>query len=153
MKINKDSSCPPFKFSSVIRPWGCYGLYSENEKCTTKILYINKDQLLSMQYHFKRSQYYLVLDDGFIIEYSDEPVPKSILNNPKEPDRFHELEAFLKEHLISVQAKEGDMFGFLHFIVHRATYNGDRDVGRILDVAFGENDEEDIVRIKDAYGR
>jgi hypothetical protein len=51
------------------------------------------------------------------------------------------------------RGKEGDMFGFSRFIIHRALYKGDREYGRILDLAFGVNDEGDIVRVTDKYGR
>lgn len=143
----------PFKNSTENRPWGYYGLYADNEKCTTKILYINKNESLSMQYHFRRDQLYIVLDDGFLIDYSTKPVPQEIIEEPDELKRFLSLENFLKDNLISVIAREGDMFGFRRFVVHRATYRGNRTFGRALDIAMGENDEQDIIRIKDKYGR
>lgn len=153
MRLFKDTMVEPFKASVEHRPWGHYGLYSDNEKCTSKILYVKKGEKLSMQYHFKRDQFYLLLDDDFIIDYSDKPVPEKILNEPDEPKRFAALEKFLKDNLITVRASDGDMFGFHRNVVHRTTYLGDRKFGRVLDMAFGENDELDIVRIEDNYGR
>jgi len=153
MKLYSDTQFLPFKYSTENRPWGYYGLYSDNENCTTKILYINKNESLSMQYHFCRSQFYLILDNDFIIDYSSEPVSDSIINETDEEKRFQELEEFLKNNLITTTASEMDMFGFRERVVHRAKYIGDRDYGRILDVAFGNNIESDIVRIKDSYGR
>lgn len=154
MKFTKPSLIPqPFKAMTEQRPWGYYGLYSENEKCTSKILYIAPQQQLSMQYHFKRDQFYLILDDDFIIEYSTQPVPIQIINNINEEERFKQLEKFLEEHLIQHEAKDGDMFGFHRLVVHRAKYVGNKAFGKVLDIAFGYNDEEDIVRIQDNYGR
>ena len=88
-----------------------------------------------------------------VIDYSSEPVSDSIINETDEEKRFQELEEFLKNNLITTTASEMDMFGFRERVVHRAKYIGDRDYGRILDVAFGTNIESDIVRIKDSYGR
>lgn len=153
MKLKEDEVVKPFKHEIVKRPWGFYGVYADNEPNTTKILYIKKDQMLSMQYHFKRAQFYLALDDDFIIEYSSEPVPDSIINETDELKRFKELEDFLNEKLVTEIVKEGEMFGFKEKVVHRAIYKGSKEYGRCLDVAFGENDEEDIVRIRDKYKR
>lgn len=153
MKLNVETKIQPFKAYVVNRPWGHYGLYSDNELCTSKILYIKRNEMLSMQYHFKRSQFYLLLDDDFVIEYSNNPVPLEIINNPKEPERFEQLEDFLLNNLTITVGYENDMFGFHKLVVHRASYQGKRKYGRILDLAFGINDEEDIVRIKDAYNR
>ena len=52
-----------------------------------------------------------------------------------------------------VKSKSGEMFGFSIGEVHRAEYTGKQKYGRILDIAFGENDEGDITRIEDKYGR
>jgi len=153
MKIDPYMIASPFMAHIERRPWGHYGLYSENEVCTCKILFIAKDEMLSMQYHFKRDQFYFVLDDNFIIQYSSIPVPKEILENQDEQQRFKDLELFLEDNLITHQANEGDMFGFHRQVVHRATYVGSNEYGKILDLAFGENDEDDIVRIADKYGR
>jgi len=153
MKLYVNTNIKPFKSKIVERPWGHYGLYSDNEKCTCKILFIKKNELLSMQYHFMRDQFYMALDDGFTVEYSNKPVPQEIVNDPEEPRRFNRLEAFLKENMLTETIQEGEMFGFHRFVVHRAIYNGNKEYGRVLDIAFGHNDEEDIVRIHDKYGR
>jgi len=158
MKLEVGTEIKPFKINMVSRPWGVYGLYADNVKSTTKILYIKPNESLSMQFHFRRCQLYLALDDDFIVQYSTVPVPKEILDMPDEQPKFDLLNKFLDEHLITTTANEGDLYGFHKFIVHRTTYKGKRDYGRILDVALGieegdENDELDIVRIRDEYGR
>jgi len=152
MKLN-DKCVAPFKSEVIHRPWGHFGLYADNVISTSKILYIKPQEKLSLQYHFQRAQFYLLLDDSFIIDYSIKPVPKTIIDNPNEAERIIQLEEFLKDNLVTVEANEGDEFGFHEFVVHRATYVGNRSYGRILDLAFGINDESDIFRIKDLYGR
>jgi len=153
MKIENNYMIKPFTALRFDRPWGYYGLYSDNEQCTCKVLYVYKNEMLSMQYHFQRDQFYLVMDDGFTIEYSKIPIPQYIIDDTDEEKRFRNTEDFLKENLVTVEASEGDMFGFRRLVVHRAFYKGNKDIGRILDIAFGYNDEEDIIRIKDKYNR
>lgn len=154
MKLFLNTDIVPFKAEVVERPWGHYGLYSDNEKCTCKILFIKKGECLSLQYHFKRSQFYMALDNSFLIEYSDIEVPDILINEKNEDHKILSFNKFLQEHLVKTIAKEGDMFGFKYKIIHRATYIGDRDYGRCLDVALGiENDENDIIRLRDNYGR
>jgi len=153
MKLEKRKSVNPFKSDEIKRPWGYYGLYADNEPSTSKILYIKKGEMLSMQYHFKRDQFYLILDDDFIIEYSDKPIEKNMINHPCEDTRVKYFENFIEKNIITVRAKEGDMFGFHRFVAHRAAYLGNKKYGRILDIAFGINDESDIVRLIDKYGR
>ena len=153
MKLFLNTDIVPFKAEVVERPWGHYGLYSDNEKCTCKILFIKKGELLSMQWHFLRDQFYMALDGGFTVDYSNKPVPQEIINDSEDQRRFQRLEEFLKNNLITCDVKEGEMFGFHRFVVHRAAYNGNREYGRVLDLAFGYNDEQDITRIQDKYGR
>lgn len=153
MILLNNSSHPPFRALLTERPWGYYGLYSDNEPCTCKILYIKKNEMLSLQYHFNRDQFYMSLDPGFTVQYSNRPLPEDILNNPDDNSRIAAMNDFLQKYLITCEVKEGDMFGFHRGVVHRASYAGDREFGRVLDIAFGENDENDIVRINDKYGR
>ena len=153
MRITSTKIIQPFKHETVERPWGFYGLYSDNEPCTSKILYIQPQETLSLQVHFKRDQFYLILDGPFLIHYSTKPIPQEIIENPNEPQRFKDTEDFLVAHLVSETANEDDMFGFHKLVVHRAQYLGNKKYGRILDIAFGHNDETDIVRLQDKYYR
>ena len=154
MKLEKGNIIKPFCADTVTRPWGYYGLYADNIKSTTKILYIKKGELLSLQYHFRRDQQYVMLDGDFLIDYSDKQVPLSIINDKNEDRRIKNFEKFLNKNMISTKACEGDIFCFHRRVIHRATYNGNREYGRFLDIAFGTNMEEgDIIRIEDKYGR
>jgi hypothetical protein len=153
MKLLDNIVEKPFMSLIEHRPWGHYGLYADNVQCTAKILYIKKGESLSLQQHFLRDQEYILLDDGFTIEYSDIEVPDSLINEPNEDWKIICFKKFLEEHLVTTVGNEGDIFGFKRKIIHRASYNGDRKFGRALDLAMGTNDEKDIYRIKDQYGR
>jgi len=153
MKLLENIVEKPFSTLIEHRPWGHYGLYSDNTPSTTKVLYIKQGESLSLQYHFKRDQLYVLLDDDFNIEYSKVEVPDKLINEEIEDWRVKGFEKFLKENFIKTPGSAGDMFGFKRKVLHRASYNGNRKYGRILDVAFGINDEEDIYRVSDKYGR
>ena len=136
-----------FKNHIINRPWGLFNTFADNEQCTVKILKVLPGQSLSMQVHQYRDQFYYLFDNDFIVEYSTRPIDFILLNNP------NALVQWLTEYMIHHEAKEGEMFGFRRGVIHRLSYNGFRDFGRCLDIAFGWNDEEDIIRIKDNYGR
>jgi mannose-1-phosphate guanylyltransferase len=153
MIIKPEDNVIPFKHSAVKRPWGYYELYADNEPCTTKILFIKQGETLSLQYHLKRAQFYKLLSDKFIIQYSTTPVPLEIANLPDDDKKFKALETFLENNLVTIEGGFGDMYGFHEYCIHRAKYVGTQEVGLILDVAFGINDERDICRIRDEYSR
>ena len=153
MKLDINTKVKPFKSEVVERPWGIYKLYSSNEKCTTKILFVKKGETLSLQYHLMRSQLYEIIDGPFEIQYSTEPVPMSFVEMPDNEIKFQVLEDFLTRHLITEIANEGDLYGFQQRIIHRAKYLGEREYGRFLDLAWGKNSEDDVYRIRDEYSR
>lgn len=146
MKIDKEGKIDVFKNIIEHRPWGYFGLYADNEPCTCKILFIKSGEMLSLQLHQKRSQFYYLIDPC-IIRYSVHPVPHNLLGNIKA------LKTFAAYDMITLSGQEGDLFGFKKRVIHRVGYVGPRDYGRLLDIAFGENDENDIIRIEDKYGR
>lgn len=149
MRITQEGITGSFKNINVDRPWGYFGLYSDNEPCTSKILYLRHGQCLSMQLHQKRSQFYLLLDDKFMLEFSDMPVPVDIVIKGD----IKKIDGWFTDHRKLYEGKEGDMFGFEKRTIHRIIYIGERKYGRCLDLAFGKNDEKDIIRLDDQYGR
>ena len=52
----------------VKKPWGKFRQYALNEKCTVKIITVNKNQILSKQKHKKRSEFWVILDTSLIVE-------------------------------------------------------------------------------------
>jgi len=105
------------------RPWGWFREFIENEKDTVKILFIKKGESFSLQKHHNRDEFWKVLSGDPDIMVGDK----------------------------TVQAKPGDEFEILPEVEHRiAAPTGDVEV---LEISRGKFSEEDIVRIKDKYGR
>ena len=108
----------------VDKPWGSFERYTHNLASTVKIITVAPGGVLSSQYHHKRDELWVTLDPGALVELGGEVV---------EPEVGEEL--FIPRGT-----------------VHRLSAAGDRTV-RILEVSFGEFEEDDIVRLDDAYGR
>ena len=153
MKITKENMAEIFPIGLTERPWGDFLLYADNRKCTVKILRVKKGEMLSLQYHFRRSQLYVLLSDDFVIDYSDKAVAQNIIDDPDEFSRIRYFENFLKENMVTVKANKWDTFYFQKRIIHRAHYIGKEEYGTFLDVAFGQNSEDDVIRLDDKYGR
>ena len=105
------------------RPWGSFRQFTENESSTIKIISVNTGQKLSLQYHKKRSEFWVVLAGNPSITIGE----------------------------TTIAAKKGDEFSIPKETIHRIGAP-DNDV-EILEIASGEFDENDIVRLDDAYGR
>ena len=105
------------------RPWGFFRQFTQSEQSTVKLINVKDGQRLSLQYHLKRSEFWVVL-----------------VGNPKVT--IGDMEKV---------AKVGDEFEIPQKAIHRIEAP-DGDV-QILEIAFGDFDEDDIVRIEDAYGR
>jgi mannose-1-phosphate guanylyltransferase/mannose-1-phosphate guanylyltransferase/mannose-6-phosphate isomerase len=105
------------------RPWGGFEQFTLNEKSTVKILKINPGQKLSIQKHKNRSEFWVILDN-----------PAKITVGKK-----------------TFRANKGDEIFIKKGQIHTVeTYS---KVVRILEIAFGNFNENDIIRLKDKYGR
>jgi mannose-6-phosphate isomerase-like protein (cupin superfamily) len=105
------------------RPWGNFERFTQNESSTVKIITVNAGGELSLQYHAKRSEFWKILSGNPTITSGDKIV------QAKPGDEF--FQAAKQNHRIQAGAMEA----------------------KILEVAFGEFDENDIVRLEDKYGR
>lgn len=105
------------------RPWGGFEQFTHNEKSTVKILTVNPKKRLSLQFHKKREEFWRVLDGQVKVTIGDK----------------------------TVKAKTGDEFVIPKKTNHRL--EGLNKTGKILEIAFGDFDENDIVRLEDDYGR
>lgn len=105
-----------------IRPWGSENRFIANQKSTVKILNVKKGEHPSIQYHHKRDEYWYVISGK----------GKILIGNEWK------------------QAKQGDDFFITKQTVHSA--EGIDDNFKILEISFGEFDQEDIVRLEDKYG-
>ena len=105
------------------RPWGKFEQFTHNEKTTVKIITVNPKQKLSLQYHNKRKEFWRFLDN-----------PAKITIGKK---------------IIKVKAGS-------EFIIRKKTLHTVEALNkpvRFLEIAYGNFDEKDIVRIEDRYGR
>jgi mannose-1-phosphate guanylyltransferase/mannose-6-phosphate isomerase len=107
----------------VERPWGSFDQYAFNQDVTVSLMAIQPGQRLSLQSHTGRSELWIVLDEGAEIIVDDEVL---------HPRRMAEI-------WIPVGAK------------HRLSSLGTEV--RVLEVAFGNWQQEDIVRFSDDYQR
>jgi mannose-6-phosphate isomerase len=109
---------------AVEKPWGRFEQYTHNMLSTVKVITVQPGGALSLQYHHRRDELWVVLDPGVRIELDGRvihPEPEEKLFIPRQT-------------------------------VHRLSSTGDKPV-RILEISFGEFDEDDIVRLEDVYGR
>jgi mannose-1-phosphate guanylyltransferase/mannose-6-phosphate isomerase len=108
----------------VDKPWGKFEQYTHNLPCTVKIITVAPGGTLSRQYHHQRDELWVVLDPGARVELDDK-----VLHPTPEEKLF-----------------------IPRGTVHRLSSTGEAPV-RILEISFGEFDENDIVRLEDVYGR
>lgn len=111
------------KIHTVKKPWGKFKKYTMNELVTVKILTVEPGQYLSKQFHRMRDELWVPLDDGAEIEIGDKKI------FPR------------KEEEIWIPRN----------VVHRLG-SKDKKV-RVLEISFGNFDEEDVIRYEDKYGR
>ncbi|MFH1064458.1 MAG: phosphomannose isomerase type II C-terminal cupin domain [Candidatus Woesearchaeota archaeon] len=107
----------------IQKPWGDFVQFCHNEQCTVKILNVKANEELSLQYHNNRDEFWKILEGEASIIIGD----------------------------ITKQGKKGDEFFIKRLEKHRIR-TSDSDVS-ILEVSFGEFDENDIVRLEDKYDR
>lgn len=105
------------------RPWGHFDQFIKDEPCTVKIISVNKGESLSLQYHERRAEYWYVIEGN----------PKVTID-----DNITDL-------------RGGDECTIPKGSKHRLEAPYD-DI-RILEIATGDFDENDIVRLEDKYNR
>lgn len=106
-----------------VRPWGRFRRFTLNQQSTVKVITVEPGQRLSLQKHQHRDELWVALDAGLLVEIDGEVT----------------------------ETQEGDEFLVRRGSLHRLGSKESR--GRILEIAMGEFDEDDIERIEDVYGR
>lgn len=105
------------------RPWGSFEEFCKNEVCTVKMLTVNPNEELSLQYHNHRDEFWKIIAGKAKIVIGEQ----------------------------TINAKEEDEFFIERGIKHRIK-TGDSSV-KILEISFGKFNEQDIVRLEDKYNR
>jgi len=107
----------------VIRPWGEFSQYAHNEAVTVSLMTVRPNQRLSLQSHTARAELWVILDEGAIVQIGDD------ILHPKVGDELW----------IPAGAK------------HRLSSAG--PTVRVLEVAFGNWQQDDIIRYEDDFSR
>lgn len=105
------------------RPWGRFEKFHENKPCTVKLIHVNPNSRLSLQYHNKRSEFWKVINGTAMVELDGKTI---ILT-------------------------EGETITIPRQSKHRASALGSGCT--ILEISYGKFDENDIVRLDDDYNR
>jgi mannose-6-phosphate isomerase len=109
--------------TQVTRPWGAFKQYAFNEDVTVSLMTVQPGQRLSLQAHTGRAELWIALDDGAEVQIGEQTL---------HPGQGEEL---------WIPANTQHRLGA-----------GDRPV-RVLEVAFGNWQQADIVRFADDYTR
>jgi mannose-6-phosphate isomerase len=111
------------KIYSENRPWGKFEKFHENKPCTVKLIYVNANSRLSLQYHKKRSEFWKVIKGTAMVEIDEK----------------------------TVTLQEGETITIPRQTKHRVLALENDCI--ILEIAYGKFDENDIVRLEDDYHR
>ncbi len=106
------------------RPWGKFRSFPHPAAGAVKIITVDPGGTLSLQYHERRAEFWVALDEGLEITVGERtwrPAPDEEIYIPRGA-------------------------------AHRLRSVGSRPA-RIMEIWLGDSDEADIVRLDDAYGR
>jgi mannose-1-phosphate guanylyltransferase/mannose-1-phosphate guanylyltransferase/mannose-6-phosphate isomerase len=111
------------KVFQIERPWGNFRQFTENDLSTVKIITVKPNEILSLQSHEHRSEFWHVLAGSGTVEIGEMKKETTVGD----------------EHEIPVREK------------HRL--GAGPDGIQVLEIALGNFDEKDIVHYEDKYGR
>jgi mannose-6-phosphate isomerase len=107
----------------VDRPWGSFRQYANNQEVTVSLMTVLPGQRLSAQSHTGRAELWIALDDGAAIQVGE----------------------------TTYYPHPGDEVWIPAGTKHRLGSTG--PAVRVLEVAFGNWQQEDITRYEDGYNR
>lgn len=110
--------------SFVERPWGSFKQYAFNSDCTVSLMTVLPGQRLSLQSHNGRAELWIVLDEGAVVQVGE----------------------------TAREYKAGEEIWIPANEKHRLSCGGEKPV-RVLEVAFGNWQQDDIKRYADDYQR
>jgi mannose-6-phosphate isomerase len=106
------------------RPWGKFRSFPHKKAGSIKLITVNPNESLSLQYHNQRSEFWVALDKGLEVTVGEKVW---------QPQKNEEI-----------------------FIPQKAPHrvrNIGKSPARIMEIWIGSSNEDDIVRLKDIYGR
>jgi mannose-6-phosphate isomerase len=109
--------------STVEKPWGKFEQFTRNEPVTVKILTVNPHESLSLQLHNNRDEFWKILAGQGEITLGDSVVD------------VHEGDEYFIEKKQKHRIKAGSLSV------------------KVLEISFGDFDENDITRLEDKYNR
>ena len=126
MASDRDNDLENFrkKIQEDIRPWGKFRSFPHKQAGSIKIITVEPGGILSLQYHHRRSEFWVILDAGLEVTVGDKVW---------QPEKNEEI-------LVSRKTP------------HRLRCIG-REHARVMEIWLGYSDESDIVRLEDDYGR
>ena len=107
------------------RPWGQFEILHDGEDCKLKRITVNPGGVLSLQYHYKRDEFWRILSGIATVTFGGEEMdlqPGDFIEIPRE--EVHRVSNTTSTPLVFIELQTGDYFG-----------------------------EDDIVRLEDNYGR
>ena len=107
------------------RPWGEYDILLDSDTCKVKRITVNPKQRLSYQYHYKRSETWIIVSGAGVVTLDDidqSVAPGDVITI--NPEQRHRVCSSKDETLVFIEVQRGSYFG-----------------------------EDDIVRLSDDYGR
>jgi mannose-6-phosphate isomerase len=117
----------PLEKPSVVfkeRPWGSFSQYVSNQDSTVSLMTVYPGRRLSLQSHTARAELWIVLDDGALIQIGDQ----------------------------TKTCRAGDEVWIPANTKHRLACAASNPV-RVLEIAFGNWQQNDITRYEDDYAR
>jgi mannose-1-phosphate guanylyltransferase/mannose-6-phosphate isomerase len=126
MNADRTNTIPAAKppIALVERPWGSFQQYANNRHCTVSLMTVLPGRRLSLQSHTGRAELWIVLDEGAVVQVGT-----------------------TERHCCA-----GDEIWIPAHEQHRLSCRGDHPV-RVLEVAFGHWQQEDILRYHDDFQR
>ena len=108
----------------VERPWGSFKQFANNSDCTVSLMTVLPGQRLSLQSHTGRAELWIVIDAGVVVQVGEQ----------------------------ERTCQAGDEIWIPANEKHRLSCVGEKPV-RVLEVAFGNWQQDDIARYADDYQR
>lgn len=121
--VTKPIPSSPPEVSAVLRPWGSFRQYAHNREVTVSLMEVRPGQRLSLQSHTGRAELWIVLDEGALVQIGD------AVHHPR----------------------AGEELWIPPGVRHRLSSTA--QTVRVLEVAFGNWQQEDITRYEDDYNR